>query len=125
LGLYEAFINGQPVGDQWLAPGWTDYHKRLQYQTYDVTKLLRAGDNVLGIKLGDGWYSGTVGPWGRNRYGDLPLVLCQLEADAVTIGSDRAWRACASGTWLNDLQLGERTDLRNEPSGWTEPGFDD
>src|SRR5947209_7002789 len=58
LGLYEAFINGQPVGDQWLAPGWTDYHKRLQYQTYDVTELLRAGDNVLGVKLGDGWYSG-------------------------------------------------------------------
>ena len=120
LGVYEAYINGTRVGDERLAPGWTDYNIRLQYQTYDVTPLLHAGDNVLAVRLGDGWYAGTVGAWGRHRYGDGPALLCQLESELLTVASDDQWVARGSGTWLNDLQTGERTDLRNEPgdSGW-------
>jgi alpha-L-rhamnosidase len=129
LGLYEAFMNGSRVGDQRLAPGWTDYHKRIQYQTYDVTPLLRTGANVLAVKLGDGWYTGNVGAWGRARYGDVPALLCQLEVEVssgerTTVCSDGQWVALASGTWLNDLQLGERTDLSNEPANWTDANFD-
>ena len=125
LGVYEAFVNGTRVGDERLAPGWTDYHVRIQYQTYDVTSLLHAGDNVLAVRLGDGWYAGNVGSWGRHRYGDAPAMLCQLESqlgtgDMVTLISDESWEAHATGTWLNDLQSGERTDLRNElgDTGW-------
>src|SRR5205085_8584261 len=106
LGLYDAFVNGQRVGDEWLTPGWTDYNTRVQYQTYDVTDLLREGGNVLGVRLGDGWYSGSVGGLGRWRYGDAPAFLCQLEAnlgsnERLVVGSDEQWLARASGTWVN------------------------
>ncbi|MBQ6256219.1 MAG: alpha-L-rhamnosidase N-terminal domain-containing protein, partial [Clostridia bacterium] len=57
-GLYEAELNGRRVGDFILAPGITDYNKRMQYQTYDVTDLLHEGDNVLTVQLADGWYRG-------------------------------------------------------------------
>jgi alpha-L-rhamnosidase len=130
LGVYEAALNGVRVGEERLAPGWTDYDVRIQYQTYDVTRLLREGDNVLAVRLGDGWYAGTLGDWGRYRYGDLPALLCQLECqlpsgETLTVGSDRSWTAMHSGTWLHDLQLGERTDLRKEFPDWHSPGFDD
>jgi alpha-L-rhamnosidase len=130
LGAYDAFINGTRVSEERLAPGWTNYHARVQYQTYDVTPLLRSADNVLGVRLGDGWYAGTVGSWGRRRYGDRPALLCQLEVELesgerISLGSDTRWRTCSSGTWLNDVQLGERTDFRNEPIGWMAAGFDD
>ena len=61
LGLYEARLNGQRVGDAVLAPGWTDYAQRIPYQTYDVTGLLRTGDNVLGAIAADGWACGFFG----------------------------------------------------------------
>jgi len=61
LGVYELHLNGQRVGDHLLAPEFTDYHARTQYQAYDVTALLQAGDNVIGAMLGDGWYTGGVG----------------------------------------------------------------
>ncbi|MBV9596486.1 MAG: family 78 glycoside hydrolase catalytic domain [Chloroflexi bacterium] len=130
LGLYEASINTTRVGEERLAPGWTDYRARLQYQTYDATSLLRSGDNVLGVRLGDGWYAGSVGGWGRRRYGDRPALLAQLEVELdsgerLMLVSDSSWRTCSSGTWLDDLQLGERTDFRNEPTGWTSAEFDD
>ena len=57
-GLYEMHLNGQRVGDQLFTPGWTSYNKRLQYQTYDVTALLKTGDNAVGVMLGNGWYRG-------------------------------------------------------------------
>ncbi len=61
LGLYEAYINGVKIGDDVMAPGWTDYHRRVEYQVHDVTEALREGDNVIGAILGEGWYSGRVG----------------------------------------------------------------
>ena len=64
LGVYEASINGKPVSDDQLAPGWTDYFKRTMVQTYDVTNLLQPGqNNVLGALLGDGWFAGRLGGW--------------------------------------------------------------
>jgi alpha-L-rhamnosidase len=130
LGVYEAFVNGSRVGEERLAPGWTNYHVRIQYQTYDVMPLLREGENVLAVRLGDGWYAGRVGSWGPRRYGDEPALLCQLEVqlpsgERVVVCSDDRWVTHDSGTWLHDLQLGERTDLREEPAGWREVGFDD
>ena len=78
-GLYEAWLNGQRVGDQVFAPGYTPYDLMLQYQVYDVTHLLRQGENALGAILGDGWYRGRVYIHGdRNVYGTRLGLLAML-----------------------------------------------
>lgn len=115
-GVYVARLNGQRVGDQVLAPGWTSYPSRLHYQTYDVTGLLREGPNILEALLGDGWFRGKL-VQRRAHYGDRLALLAQLEveyADGSTeiIGSDEEWRAGSSGILSNDLYDGQRTDLR-------------
>ena len=96
LGVYEVSLNGQRIGDAELAPGWTDFHKRVRYQVYDVTGLLQPGENMLGAILGDGWYCGNQEWRGRQRYGDRPRLLAQLEmtlADGsrMVITSDGSW----------------------------------
>jgi alpha-L-rhamnosidase len=138
LGLYELNINGQRVGDRLLAPEWTDYHKRVQYQTYDVTDFLRGNENAIGVQLADGWYSGRVGlahivPGGRPRaiYGRRPRLLFQLELEHADgsiqrIVSDDTWRLTTEGPLrIADLLEGETYDARRTMPGWTEPGFDD
>ena len=71
------YLNGTRVGDQLFTPGWTSYSRRLQYQTYDVTKLLKPGDNALGAVLGDRWYRGQLGFEGRRMYmGSAPASAC-------------------------------------------------
>ena len=79
LGLYEVHINGQRVGDHVLAPDWTDYRKRVRYQAYDVTALLKRGDNAIGALLANGWYSGHIGNGGFQFFGKMPAFLAQLE----------------------------------------------
>src|SRR6478752_1774362 len=59
-GLYEAYLNGKRIGDAYLTPGWTSYNKRLQYQTYNVTDLIKSGSNAIGVMLGNGWYRGYI-----------------------------------------------------------------
>ena len=101
-GLYEAKLNGQRAGDVILAPGITDYRRRVQYQTYDVTPLLRSGENVLTVQLADGWYRGSTGAWGlRNQYGTETKLLAQLEithtdGHVQTVCTDESWE------WSND-----------------------
>ncbi len=131
LGLYELHLNGQRVGDGELTPGWTSYGHRLQYQTYDVTDLLRPGDNALGATLADGWYRGWLGFEGnRNTWGDRLALLLQLHityADGRTaiIGSDAQWRATTGPIRLADLYNGEVYDARLELPGWAAAGYDD
>ena len=90
LGLHHVTINGQPVSADLLAPGWTTYRHRLLADTYDVTALLRTGDNVIGAVLGDGWYRGRLG-WepGHDRchYGDEVGLIAQLEVESRTAGA--------------------------------------
>ena len=122
-GLYEAHINGKRVGDFILAPGLTDYRKRIQYQTYDVTDLLNKNRNEITVDLADGWYRGSVGAWGLlQEYGSETKVLAQLEitynddsADMIT--SDSSW------SWSNDGEIrfadnkdGEIVDANVSPS---------
>ena len=122
-GLYEAELNGRRIGDFVLAPGITDYNKRIQYQTYDVTKLLVAGKNVLTVQLADGWYRGSTGAWGLlNQYGTETALLCQLEITGADgsrdhILSDENW------AWSNDGPIrfadnkdGEIVDANRQPS---------
>ncbi len=121
-GLYSAFLNGTRVGDFVLAPGTGDYKKRLTVQRYDVTRLLKAGENELLVILGDGWYRGGVGIDGlRNYYGSDLALLCQLEMDGTPIlCSDEAWEASQQGPIReNDLEIGECYDARMETvTGW-------
>ncbi len=137
LGLYELHLNDARVGDHVLAPELTDYHKRVQYQAYDVTASLRHGENVLGAILGDGWYAGRIGlsqvvPGGplRGLYGLKPRLLLQLQIETAdgerqTIVSDRGWRACLDGPVRRSCILdGEVYDARKNPAGWDLPGFD-
>ncbi len=132
LGVYEAQLNGNAVGDHVLAPGWTSYHHRLCYQTFDVTELLQEGRNTIGAILGDGWYRGRLGFNGgrRNIYGDRLALLAQLEihyADGTTerIVTDETWHAAQGPIRASDLYDGETYDARLERPGWSAPGYDD
>ena len=101
-GLYEAKLDEQRIGNFVLAPGHTDYRKRVQYQTYDVTELLSVGNHTMTVQLADGWYRGSTGAWGlRNQYGTETKLLAQLEITYTdgtcdTIISDESW------DWSND-----------------------
>ncbi len=66
-GLYEAELNGRRVGDYFLAPGWTAYDNRLQYQTYDVTHMIQGDENCLGVRAAEGWFCGRIGFEGGHR----------------------------------------------------------
>ena len=104
-GLYEALVNGKRVGDFVLAPGHTDYTKRIQLQTYDVTELLKNGENAITVELADGWYRGSCGAWGlRNQYGTQTKLYAQLEVtdksgNKAVIGTDKTW------AWSDDGEI--------------------
>lgn len=130
-GLYEVHLNGERVGDELFTPGWTSYNKRLQYQTYDVTHLLKRGDNAIGVMLGNGWYRGNLA-WEtkRNIYGDrLSLLLLvkikYKEGGEETVASDQSWKAATGPILMSEIYHGETYDARLEKTGWASPGFDD
>ena len=130
LGLYQMNINGQRVGDILFAPEWTDYRKRIRYNVYDVTPLMRKGDNALAGLVGHGWYSGHIGNGNYRLYGRVPALFAQLEvtyADGTreTIATDESWKTTASPILSSDFMLGENYDARAEVKGWDEPGLDD
>lgn len=122
-GLYEARLNGTRVGNFVLAPGHTDYRKRVQYQTYDVTGLLAEGENVLTVQLADGWYRGSCGAWGiRNQYGTQTKLLAQLEitgqdGSMTLLCTDETWEWSNDGPIrFADNQDGEVVDASRTPS---------
>jgi alpha-L-rhamnosidase len=131
LGLYEVSLNGKRIGDQLFTPGWTSYHHRLQYQTYDVTALVNRGDNAIGAMLGDGWYRGYLGFFGgRNLYGRRLALLAQLEielADGRTIRvvSDTGWKTAPGPVLAADYYGGETYDARRELPGWDASAYND
>jgi len=132
LGLYEAQINGQVVGDHVLAPGWTVYDARLRTQTFDVTALLHEGPNAIGAILGDGWFRGRLGFGGghSNIYGERLALLAQLEVEYADgsrerIVTDDSWRATTGPIRLSGLYDGETYDARLELPGWSTPDCDD
>ncbi len=117
-GLYEATINGQRVGNFVLAPGHTDYRKRISYQTYDVTDLLIPGENTMEILLADGWYRGSTGAWGlKNQYGTETKVIAQLEVDGKPVLlTDDTWDWSGDGPIrFADNQDGEVVNANDTP----------
>ena len=129
LGLYEARLNGRRVGDGFLTPGWTDYTRRIAYQTYDVTGRLNQGDNVLGAIIAPGWYAGFYGFDPKRagaHYGTAPELLAQLvlrlaDGSEQRIVTDGQWESSTSAIRHADLLMGERHDLTLEPAGWDLP----
>ena len=119
------------MGKDYFTPGWTDYNKRIYYQTYDVTDLVSAGrENAIGAILSDGWYAGNVGGRGQYTYGHkLRLRLnCKLNIKtgrSPVVKSDGSWRAALGPIREADMQAGESYDARLEMPGWSSPGFDD
>lgn len=130
LGLYECEINGNIVGNDVFTPGWTDFRKRVHYQSYDVAALLAAGENVIGVILGDGWYCGHLAEKDRQFYGERPQLLAELEITArdgevIRIGSDAGWKTSVGPILECDLLKGEAYDARHELGSWSSAGYDD
>lgn len=129
-GFYEARINGRRVSDDLLAPGFTDYHRRQSYETYDVTDLLHKGANTLGALLGYGWYAGHMNLNDNGYiYGYFPQLAAQLNIELadgrqLTLCTDSHWQTTLDGSLLwSDILDGEACDFRKELAGWDRPGF--
>ncbi|RYG65077.1 hypothetical protein EON80_18030, partial [bacterium] len=128
-GIYEMRLNGSKVGDELMAPGWTDYRLRTQYQAYDVTRHLKRGANAVGAIIGDGWYAGYVGMGReRNHYGDLPAIRAQLDVEYSDgthqiVSSDASWQGSTGPIVYSDMLMGELYDARKAQPNWDTTRF--
>lgn len=129
LGVYEAFLNGQRVGEYVLAPGWTAYDQRLQYQVYDVTPLLRE-ENRLEVTVGKGWYSSPMPGWmetpdkkrrtARRRALIAQLRLWDSEGNETVLATDSSWQWAQSPVRFSEIYDGEVYDATFCPVNWGE-----
>lgn len=129
LGLVEPYLNGVRVGADVLVPGWTSYRNRLVVSSYDVTELVRPGENVVGAIVGEGWAVGRIGFEGkRGHYAERQALFLELRLDlgdrSEIIGTGPDFTAATGAVLTNSLYDGETVDARCEPRGWCEPGFD-
>lgn len=134
-GIYEVFLNGRRVGDDYYNPGLTQYNVTHMYQTYDVTGLVRPGANAIGAMLGEGWWSGLLSfgtIW--NHFGDRQSLLAKLvitykDGTSETIPtSDRTWKSYTAGPVVySSLDFGEVYDAAKERAveGWNTAAYDD
>ncbi|MDH3642510.1 MAG: glycoside hydrolase family 78 protein, partial [Gammaproteobacteria bacterium] len=130
FGAYRVELNGQQITQDRLTPGWTDYRKRVRYQTYDVTRMLRKGDNAVAALLGDGWYCGHPGIGQRQQFGERPILCAQINVTLASgalllICTDHQWKWQRSGLLSADLVLGESVDARQHLAGWSDRGYDE
>lgn len=131
LGAYEIRLNGSKVGEDVLAPGWTEFRKRVPFQTHDVTRMIRVGTNALAAELADGWYAGPLAFTGkRNFYGGNPRIKAELTidyADGTTerVVTDGSWKAGEGPIRSAGLLLGSEYDATKSITGWDLPGFND
>ena len=129
LGAYQAFLNGKPVASRnLLDPGFTDFHKRVLYQTYDVTSLLTSGDNTIAAVLGGGWHGSPMTWAGTREYPDPDALRAQLDITLTdgshkTIATDETWQTAPAPTLFSEIYAGEVYDARLETPGWSAPHF--
>ncbi len=135
-GYFKASINGNGMEKNVLDPAWTDFSKRIYYTEYDVTSLLQAGDNCLGVSLGNGFYNPLpMKKWGRrNMREDLtvgkPVFIAKLHiryknGDSEEIVSDNSWKYALGPITKNSIYIGVAYNANNELDGWDKPGYDD
>ncbi|GLU51380.1 family 78 glycoside hydrolase catalytic domain [Dyadobacter frigoris] len=133
LGYYEAYLNGQKIGDHMLDPGWTAYQKQALYVVYDITGSVKSGENAAGIMLGNGWYDALpLRFFGKFNLRDVqwtgrPVVKSQIRiqyADGTveTISTDKSWQTAPGPVVKNSVYLGEDYDARLEKSRWSNVG---
>jgi alpha-L-rhamnosidase len=130
LGSYRIYLNGAQVGNDVLTPEFTDYRKRVLYQTYDVADLLRSGPNALGAVLGDGWYSSGLTWAGMHFFAPPNRLLAQLQIEfsdgtSQIVLTDDSWKTSASPILHSEIYAGETYDARREQAGWTQTNFSD
>ena len=131
LGAYELHLNGQKVGNDVLTPGWTQFTKRVYYQTYDVTGMVQGGSNTISAILGDGWYASDLAFKGtRLNYGGTPRFLAQLvlqlaDGSTQTVVSDGSWKASYGPIQFADLLMGCSYDARLDMANWDKTNFND
>ncbi len=136
LGYFEAYINGDKISSDMLSPGWTNYAKRIQYLTYDITGDLQQGENAMGIMLGNGWYNPLPLPlFDRLNLREIltigqPKFILQLDitfedGTQTSIVSDGSWKAGKGPILRNNVYLGEVYDARLEQPGWDTIDFND
>ena len=126
-GLYEAQLNGEKIGDSYFTPGWTSYHKRLQYQTYDVSNQLKKGTNAVGAMLGEGWYSSPLA-WNDNIYGNRLALLLQINVEytdgtSEVFGTNENWKSSSGAIQYSEVYNGEFQDSRLKKEGWSQSGY--
>jgi alpha-L-rhamnosidase len=125
FGLVEPWLNGGKVSEDLFIPGWPDYRRRVFYAAFDVTSLVRPGENTLGMLLADGWYSGTMLP--RHQYGQQAMFsafldLTDEEGRTETITTGETWRWSDAGpVRMQSIYHGETYDARRELAGWSDP----
>lgn len=132
-GVYEFYINGNKVGIDYLNPGWTDFRKRIMYNTFDITSMLQQGENGIGAMLGIGWYGDHMGfnsNW-QDQYGVRPSMMAMMVIEYADGGKEYivtndSWKCYNQGPILeNSLFNGEDYDARREVANWTDGSFDD
>jgi alpha-L-rhamnosidase len=131
LGSYQFFVNGKRVAPYVLTPGFTQFEKRIQYQTYDVTSLVQKGRNVAAAVLGNGWFGSGIS-WTAEHFKVLPppRLLAQIEVEYSdgsrdTLVTDGTWKTAPSPIVRNEIYAGETYDARLEQRGWADSGFND
>ena len=132
LGLLLCYINGNEISDEVLLTPHTKYDTRVIYNTYDVTRLLNAGKNVIGCILGNGCYFVTYHRWDYYRPDWLshPKLIASLKIEysdgtSETIVSDTSWKTSDSAILYNETRRGEVFDARRYDENWNLPDFDD
>jgi alpha-L-rhamnosidase len=129
LGYYEAFLNGQKIGDHVLDPGFTTFKEEVLYVTYDVTQQIRSGNNVIGVMLGNGWYNPLpirlFGKFDLRRVQQTgrPCVKAQMlirytDGSSNWVTTDESWKTALGPIVRNNVYLGEHYDARLEKAGW-------
>lgn len=129
-GLYESFMNGVLTDEDKFKPGLTSYYYRIQYQTYDITALLKEGENVWAVILADGWWRGSTGGSVKNNFGYTLDYLGQIElyyenGSVEIIGTDESFKTATGALLASDMLMGDIVDPAREPVGWKTAGFDD
>ncbi len=131
LGHFDLFVNGKKIGDHFLDPGWTNYAKHAQYASFDITRALTEGNNVIGAMLGNGFY---YIPGQRYRkmtgaYGSPKMIMRTMveytDGSRLDVVSDESWKTTASPILFSSIFGGEDYDASMEQAGWNSTGFND